>query len=54
MKILIALYIVTLQNVKTHCTKKNAKITKQSYAYRDYAKFYNVDLLNSFNPDLEL
>ena len=29
---------------------KIPKITKRSYAYKDYASTYNVDIFNSFNP----
>ena len=32
--------------------KKNTKITKRSHAYRGYASTYNVEYLNSFNPEL--
>ena len=34
--------------------EKNVKITKRSYAYKGYAKAYNVEILNSFNPELQL
>ena len=33
--------------------EKNAKITKWSNAYKSYASSYNVNLLNSFNPELQ-
>ena len=33
--------------------KKNAKI-KSSHAYKGYASIYNVEFLNSFNPELQL
>ena len=33
-------------------TIKNAKITKQSPAYKSYASTYNFEILNSFNPEL--
>ena len=32
--------------------EKYEKITKQSRAYRGYASTYNVEILNSFNPEL--
>ena len=35
-------------------TIKNVKITKQSYAYKCYARAYNVAILNFFNPELQL
>ena len=53
-KILIAPSVVKRQNVKTLLTKKNAKITKQSHAYKDYGSSYIADILNSFNPELQL
>ena len=33
---------------------KNAKITKWSYAYKGCASTYNVEILNSLNPELQL
>ena len=33
--------------------EKNAKITKRSHAFKDYASSYNVDILNSFVPELQ-
>ena len=33
--------------------EKNTKITKRSHAYKGYASTYNVELLNSFNPNLQ-
>ena len=34
--------------------KKNAKITKWFYAFKVYANSYNVKILNSLNPELQL
>ena len=35
--------------------KKNVKITKRPHAFKVYASsYYNVDILNSFNPELQL
>ena len=34
--------------------KKNAEMTKQSHAYQRYASSYNFNILNSFNPELQL
>ena len=28
------------------------KITKREHAFKDYASTYNVEILNSFNPDV--
>ena len=39
--------------MKTLLMKKNTKITKRSHAYKGYASTYNVELLNSFNPNLQ-
>ena len=30
------------------------KITKQAHAFKDYASSYNVEILNSCNPELKL
>ena len=32
----------------------NAKITKRSHSFKGYAGSYNVEILNSFNPELQL
>ena len=32
--------------------KKYAKIAKRSHAHKGYASSHNVDILNSFNPEL--
>ena len=34
--------------------KKNVKITKRAHAFKGYACSYNVEVLNSFNPELQL
>ena len=33
---------------------KNVKITKQKHAFKGYASVYNVEVLNSFNIELQL
>ena len=33
---------------------KNPKITKRTNFYKDYATTYNVQILNSFNPEIQL
>ena len=53
-EILIVLYKTASQNVKKFLTKKYAKITKRCHAYKDYASCYNVNILNSVNPELQL
>ena len=35
-------------------TIKNAKITKWCHGYRVYVSTYSAEILNSFNPDLQL
>ena len=52
-KIVIALYIVTPKNVKFLEAKK-AKLTKPSDAYKVDGSSYYVNILNSFNPELQL
>ena len=34
--------------------ENNVKITKRAYAFKGYASTYNVVMLNSFNPKLQL
>ena len=34
--------------------EKNVKITKREHAFKGYASTYNVEILNSFNPELQL
>ena len=34
--------------------KKNTKIATQEHCFKGYASTYNVEILNSFNPELEL
>ena len=34
--------------------EKFVKITKRSRAFKGYASSYNVEILNSFNPELQL
>ena len=52
-KILITLYIVK-QNGENILDEKDAKITKQSHAYKGYANTYSVKMLTFFNPQLQL
>ena len=33
---------------------KKTKITKRKYAFKGYESTYNVDILNFFNPELQL
>ena len=53
-KVLIALYIVNQKKRQNFLDEKNAKITKPSHSYKGYASSYNVDILDSFNPELQL
>ena len=34
--------------------EKNVKITKQAHAFKGFASSYNAEVLNSFNPELQL
>ena len=34
--------------------EKNVKITKQPHAFKGYASTYDVEIMNSFNPKLQL
>ena len=42
------------KQVKIFWTKKNIKITKREHSFQGYTSTYNVEILNSFNPDLKL
>ena len=34
--------------------EKNVKITERSHAFKAYASSYNVEILNYFNPEIQL
>ena len=34
--------------------EKNVKITKRVHAFKGFVSSYNVEILNSFNPELQL
>ena len=34
--------------------KKYVKIAKRKHAFKDFASFYNIDIFNRFNPELQL
>ena len=40
--------------MKKILNEKNIKIAKQEHAFRGYASTYNVEILNSFNPEVQL
>ena len=52
---LLALYIV-MQKKKSEnfLNEKNVKITKQAHAFKGYASSYNVEIFNSFDPELQI
>ena len=56
----LLLYIVRQQNLKKNFKKKkkqteqNVTRKKQFRSYKGYASTYYVDLLNCFNPELQL
>ena len=39
---------------KNFLKEKNVKITKRAYAFKGYVNSYNVEILNYFNPELQL
>ena len=47
-------YIVKKQKLRKFWTKKKTKITKQSHPYKGYASSYSVEILDSFNHELQL
>ena len=48
------LYIRKQKKSENFFNEKNVKITKRSRAYRGYVSTYNVEILNSFNPEQQL
>ena len=46
--------IVKLQNLKEFLDIKNVKITKRFHAYKGYGSTCKVEILNSFNVELEV
>ena len=43
-----------IQKIKTHFKRKNLKITKKSHAFKGLSSSYNVEILNSLGPELQL
>ena len=43
-----------IQKYENFLNEKNVKITKQTRAFKGYVSSYNVEILNSFNPELQL
>ena len=48
-----AFYIETKKS-ESFLDEKNVKITKRSHVYKDYANTYSVEILNSFNPEMQV
>ena len=48
-----SLYIDT-KKIENVLNEKNIKITKQAHVFKGYASSYNIEILNSFNPELHL
>ena len=42
------------KNSEKFLNEKNVKITKREHAFQGYASTYDVEVLNSFNPELQL
>ena len=43
-----------IQKIKTYFKRKKLKITKKSHAFKGLASSYNVEILNSLGPELQL
>ena len=43
-----------IKKSKRFLNEKNIKMKKRSHAFKSYASSYNVQILNSFNPELKL
>ena len=46
------LYSDTTKHEKNFDKKRTIKLAKCLHAFRNYAKFFNLEILNSFNPKL--
>ena len=53
--VLLALYIVMQKkNIENFLNERNIKIMKQAHAFKGYASSYNVEIFNSFDPELQI
>ena len=43
-----------IQKSETFLNEKYVKLTKQKHVFKGFASFYNVEILNYFNPELQL
>ena len=43
-----------IQKSENFLNEKTEKITKRAHAFKGYASSYNVEVLNSFDPELQL
>ena len=43
-----------MQKSENFLNEKNVKITKRKDAFKGFTSTYNVEILNSFNPELQL
>ena len=43
-----------IQKIGDALSERNLKITKWAHAFKGYASTYTVDILDSFNPELQL
>ena len=43
-----------IQKSENFLNKKTEKITKRAHTFKGYASSYNVEVLNSFDPELQL
>ena len=53
-KLVLIVLIVIQKKWNFFIRKKNVKITKRKHAFKGYATTYSVEILNSFNPELQL
>ena len=48
------LYMVIQKKSKNSLIEKNVKMTKRAHAFKGYTSSFNVEILNSFDPELQL
>ena len=47
-------FYIVIQEGENFLDQKNIKITKREHAFKGSASTYNVEILNYFNPELQL
>ena len=43
-----------IKKIKHFLNERNIKVTKREHAFKSFVSTYDVEILNSFNPELQL